>query len=78
MNSKAQYVVKQINNVSINDRYTVSRILLIRNYNLIQSNNGAYIHIEYIYEETLNEIYMFVKTKLSLWFELIIFIFVHT
>ena len=66
MNSKAQFVVKQINNVSLNDRYTVSRILLFRNYNLIQSNNGAYIHIEGIDEETLNEIYIFVKTKLSL------------
>ena len=66
MNSKAQFVVKQINNVSLNDRYAVSRILLFRNYNLIQSNNGAYIQIEGIDEETLNEIYIFVKTKLSL------------
>ena len=66
MNSKAQYVVKQINNVSLNDRYAVSRILLFRNYNLIQSNNGAHIHIEGIDEEPLNDIYIFVKTKLSL------------
>ena len=66
MSSKAQYVIKQINNVSLDDRYTVSKILMFRDYKLIQSNNGAYIHIKEIDEETLNEIYNFLKTKLSL------------
>ena len=66
MSSKAQYVIKQINNVCLEDRYTVSKIILFRCYDLIQTNNGAYIHIKEIDEETLNEIYIFLKTKLSL------------
>ena len=66
MSSKAQYVIKQINNVSLDDRYTVSKILMFRDYKLSQSNNGTYIHIKEIDEETLNEIYNFLKTKLSL------------
>ena len=66
MSSKAQYVIKQINNVCLEDRHTVSKIILFRCYDLIQTNNGAYIHIKEIDEETLNEIYIFLKTKLSL------------
>ena len=63
---KAQYVITQINNVCLNDRYTVSKIILFRGYDLIQTNNGAHIQIKEIDEETLNEIYIFLKTKLSL------------
>jgi hypothetical protein len=66
MSSKAQYVIKQINNVSLDDRYTVSKIIFFRGYELIQTNNGAYIHIEEIDDDTINEIYNFLKTKLSL------------
>ena len=65
MSSKAQYIVKQINNVSIDDRYTVAKILLFRDCTLLQSNNGAYIHLKDIDEETVEEIYNFLKTKLS-------------
>lgn len=65
MSPKAQYVIKQINNISLDDRYTVAKILAFRDYNLKQSNNGAYMLIEEINEETINEIYMFLKTKLS-------------
>ena len=64
MSSKSQYVIKQINNVSLDDRYTVSKILMFRGYKLIQSNNGSYIHIEEIYGETTNEIYNLLKTRL--------------
>ena len=52
MSSKAQYVIKQINNVCLDDRYTVSKIILFRCYDLIKTNNGAYIHIKEIDEET--------------------------
>ena len=65
MSSKAQYIAKQINNVSIDDRYTVAKILLFRDCKLLQSNNGAYIHLKDIDEETVEEIYNFLKTKLS-------------
>ena len=65
MSSKAQYVAKDINILSIDDRYTVAKILLLSDCKLIQSNNGAYIHFKDIDEETMEEIYNLLKTKLS-------------
>ena len=65
MSSKAQYVVKEINNVSLADRYTVCKILLFRGNELTQSNNGAYILLKDIDIDTINDIYNFLKTKLS-------------
>ena len=65
MSSNAQYVVKQISNVSRADLYTVCKILLFRGNELTQSNNGAYIHLKNIDIDTINDIYNFLKTKLS-------------
>ena len=65
MSCKAQYIAKQINNISIDDRCTVAKILLFRDCKLLQSNNGAYINLKDIDEETMEEIYNFLKTKLS-------------
>ena len=65
MSRQAQYIIKQINNVCQTDRYTVCRIAVFRGYKLRQSNNGAFIHISEIDENTLSEIYNFLKTKLS-------------
>ena len=66
MSSKAQYIIKQINNACQTDRYIVCRIAVFRAYELRQANNGAYIHINEIDENTLNDIYNFLKYKLSL------------
>ena len=65
MSSKSQYVIKNINNVCQTDRYTVCRIAVFRGYKLRQSNNGAFIHISEIDENTLSEIYNFLKKKLG-------------
>ena len=65
MSGKAQYVLKQVNNLSLKDRYTVAKILWLRECKSNQSNNGAYIHLKDIDEETLNDIYDFIKRKLS-------------
>jgi hypothetical protein len=65
MSCKAQYIAKHINILNIDDRYTVAKILLFRDCKLLQSNNGAYIHLKDIDEETVEEIYNFLKTKLS-------------
>ena len=46
MSSKAQYVLKHRNILNIEDRYTVSKILFFRDCTLIQSNNGAFIHLK--------------------------------
>ena len=64
MSSKAQHVVKQINNVSLADRYTVCKILRFRGNELTQSNNGAYILLKDIDIDTINDIYNFLKTRL--------------
>ena len=65
MSCKAQYIAKQINNISIDACYTVAEILLFRDCKLLQSNNGAYIHLKDIDEGTIEQIYNFLKTKLS-------------
>ena len=66
MSSKSQYIIKQIIRLSFPDRYTVCRIVVFRGYKLRQSNNGAYIHINEIDENTLSDICNFLKYKLCL------------
>ena len=61
---KAQYIAKNINSLSLSDRYIVAKILYFKDYNLIQSNNGVYIHLKDIEEETINHIIISKKTKL--------------
>ena len=65
MSSKAQYIINNINLLSIEERYSVSKILNFRDVPLKQSNNGVYTFIKDIDENTLNEVYIFLKTKLS-------------
>ena len=65
MSSKSQYIIKQINRLSFPDREIVCRIVVFRGYKLRQSNNGAYIHINEIDENILNEICKFLKNKLN-------------
>ena len=65
MSSKSQYIIKNINLLSIEERYSVSKILNFRDVPLKQTNNGVYTFIKDIDENTLNEVYIFLKTKLS-------------
>ena len=65
MSSKSQYIINNINLLSIEERYTVSKILNFRDVPLKQTNNGVYVFIKDIDENTLNEVYIFLKTKLS-------------
>ena len=62
--SKTKYIIQNINNLQIEDRCTVAKILQFRDINLKQSNNGTYIRIEYIDEKTIDYIYYFMKHKL--------------
>ena len=39
-------IAKNINILSLSDRYTVAKILLFRDCKLLQSNNGAYIQLK--------------------------------
>ena len=65
MSSKAQYIINNINLLSIEERYSVSKILNFRDVPLKQTNNGVYTFIEDIDENTLNEVYTILMTKLS-------------
>ena len=65
MSSKSQYIIKNINLLSIEERYSVSKILNFRDVPLKQTNNGVYTFIKDIDENTLNEVYIFLKTKLN-------------
>ena len=65
MGSKSQYIINNINLLSIEERYSVSKILNFRDVPLKQTNNGVYTFIKDIDENTLNEVYIFLKTKLS-------------
>ena len=65
MGSKAQYIINNINLLSIEERYSVSKILNFRDVPLKQTNNGVYTFIKDIDENTLNEVYICLKTKLS-------------
>ena len=65
MSSKSQYIINNINLLSIEERYTVSKILNFRDVSLTQTNNGVYTFIKDIDENALNEVYICLKTKLS-------------
>ena len=60
-----EYIVNNINRLSLSHRYTVARILVFKTYELIQTNNGCYILFDKIDEDTISEIYNFLKTRLS-------------
>ena len=60
-----EYIAKTVNRLSLSDRYTVARILVFRMYGPIQTNNGCYIIFDNIDKDTINEMYNFLKTKLS-------------
>ena len=48
-----EYIVNNINTLSLSDRYTVARILVFKTYEPIQTNNGCYILFDKIDEETI-------------------------
>ena len=57
-------MANNVKQIYLPDRYTIARILVFRMYEPIQTNNGCYILFDDI-DDTLNEIYNFLKTKLS-------------
>ena len=59
------YIAKNINILSLSDRYTVARILVFKMYEPIQTNNACCILFDKIDEDTIDEIYDFLQSKLS-------------
>ena len=68
------YIAKNIDKLSLSDRYTIAWIVVFKTYELIQSNNDCYILFDNIDEETIAAINNFLKTKLGSRFYLV---FVH-
>ena len=62
--TNTKYIIQHINNLEIEDRCTVAKILQFRDITLNQTNNGTYINIEYIDEKTIDYIYSFMKQEL--------------
>ena len=65
MNRKtcSEFILKNINNLSLNDKHAIARILMFRECDLKQSNNGAYIRLDRIDDRTLCDIYDFIKYR---------------
>jgi hypothetical protein len=63
--SENEYIVNNINRLSLSYRYTMARILVFKTYEHIQTNNGCYILFDKIDEDTINQIYNSLKIKLS-------------
>ena len=64
--SKTKYIMKNINILKFDDKQTIAKILIFRDYKILQSNNGVYINIQDIDEKTTDLIYDFMKHKLEL------------
>ena len=64
MNRKtcSKFVLKHINLLSLNNKYTIAKILMFREFDLKQTNNGAYITVDQIDDRTLYDIYDFIKS----------------
>ena len=57
-------IAKNTNSLPLSYRYTVTRILVFKIYEPIQTNNGCYILRDKIDKDTISDIYNFSKTKL--------------
>ena len=60
-----EYKANNSNILSLSYIYTGAQILVFKTYEPIQTNNGCYILFDKIDEDTINEMYNFLKTKLS-------------
>ena len=57
--TKQQYIITNINKLSIGQNEVIARMIIFREYGLIQTNNGAYINIDLLNEDIINDIYEF-------------------
>ena len=54
-----QYMINNVNKFSIGQREVISRMIIFREYQLHQPNNGAYVNIDLLNDEILDDIYEF-------------------
>ena len=60
---QTNYIVKQINNYDIDTKNHITKILLFRDINVHQNNNGVHIFLNDIDNVTINDIYNYLKNK---------------
>ena len=51
--------MNNVNTLTIDQREVISRIIIFKEYPLIQTNNGAYINIDLLNEYIIHDIYDF-------------------
>ena len=57
--TKRQYIINNVNKLTIGQKQAISRMITFREYPLIQTNNGAYINIDLLNEYIIHDIYDF-------------------
>ena len=69
MCKRVKYIIKHINQtgISIETRYAIAKMIYLKEFALQQqSNKGVYIHINKLDDDTIDEIYDLIKTKLTI------------
>ena len=59
--SEMKFILKHLNLLWLDDRYTVAKILTFKDYKLSQSNNGAYIMIKDLDSTIIYDIFCFIQ-----------------
>ncbi len=60
-----KYIVKTINLLSLEGKYIVAKILLFKEIDIKQSNNGVYCLLDKIDDTTMHEVYNFIYARLK-------------
>ena len=61
--SEMKFILKHLNLLSLDDRYTLSKILTFKDYKLSQSNNGADIMIKDLDSTIIHDSFCFIQQK---------------
>ena len=54
-----QYIINNVNKLSIGQKEVISRMIIFREYQLNHTNNGIYINIDLLNDDIINDIYDF-------------------
>ena len=60
---KEQYIIREMRKITEPLAYDIAKLLILKEYDLKQTNNGAYIHIDEINDETIDELYILMENK---------------
>ena len=64
--SEIKSILKHLNLLSLYERYTVAKTLTFKDYNLTQSNNGAYIMIKDLDSTIIHNMFCFIQQKIKI------------